>query len=180
MTLVMLTSSAWKSRGSATTRSASSALLVLEVPIRASWKASVAQTWGLAAPVLCSSSRSAASRSTPSRSNPGTHPAQQARSTALRSGCPHMLLDPRQQDRHRTRVRWGRVQQAMAGVREEDDGEVFAIRLAEPLERRRTLLRRLRTILAAVDPDPGHRHLLEDWNRIEAGRLQLPCDLCLL
>src|SRR6266581_1052607 len=90
------------------------------------------------------------------------------------SGGTHLFLDPRQQGRHRAPIRWRVVEQAVAGLREQHDREVLALRRAEPLERRCTLLRRLRTVLAPVDPDPGHSHLLQQGNRVEPGGLQLP------
>src|SRR6266516_5155642 len=89
----------------------------------------------------------------------------------------NVLLDPRQQGRHRARIRWGIVQQTMASPREQHDGEILAPRLAQPLERGCALLRGLRTILAAVDPDPGHGDSLEERNGVEAGGMQLPRDL---
>src|SRR5205823_10279307 len=53
-------------------------------------------------------------------------------STSARS---NVLLDPRQQVRHRARIRRRSVQQAMAGARKQHDGEVLALHLAQPLER---------------------------------------------
>src|SRR6266705_7224697 len=96
------------------------------------------------------------------------------------SGGSHLFLDPRQQGRHRAPIRWRVVEQAVAGLREQHGREVLALRRAEPLERRCALLRRLRTVLAPVDPDPGHSHLLQEGNRVEPGGLQLPGDLRLL
>jgi hypothetical protein len=62
-----------------------------------------------------------------------------------------VLLDPRQQRGHRPAIRGRRVQQAVACVWEQDDGEVLALRLAEPLERRRALLRRPAPLASAVN-----------------------------